>query len=256
MKGTHVISANDSKAAPKAKRIALIAAIVLVLAFAGCAWYVNDYYHADDVALAAIADEDGGADGVTVRELSDGSVVFDAAQPEAGLIFYPGGKVQPEAYAPLLTCLARQGITCILVKPLFNLAILDMDAADGIKEQIPGIDTWFLAGHSLGGVAASDYLSRHESEYDGIILLGAYAAADLSDYEGIVALVYGSNDGVMNRAKYEEAKSNLPDNNQEMVIEGGNHASFGNYGDQSGDGAARITRDEQQDQVAAFARTL
>jgi hypothetical protein len=129
-------------------------------------------------------------------------------------------------------------------------------AADGIKEQVPGIDTWLLAGHSLGGVAASDYLSRHESEYDGIILLGAYAAADLSDYEGIVALVYGSNDGVMNRAKYEEAKSNLPGNIQEMVIEGGNHASFGNYGDQSGDGAARITRDEQQDQVAAFARTL
>ena len=241
-----MISANDSKAAPKAKRIALIIGIVLVLGLAGCAWYVNDYYHADDVALAAVTDEDGAADGVTVRELENGSVVFDAAQPKAGLIFYPGGKVEPEAYAPLLTRFARQGITCVLVKPPFNLAILNMDAADRIKKQFPEIDTWFLAGHSLGGVAASDYLSRHTSQFDGIILLGAYTTADLSGYEGSVILMYGSDDGVMDRTKYAEAKSNLPDDAQETVIEGGNHAFFGNYGAQSGDGAARITRDEQQ----------
>lgn len=248
-------SAVEHQAISPAKRIAFIIEVILVLAIAGCAWYVSDFYHADEEALAAVADEDGTADGVTVRELADGSIVFDAGEPRAGLIFYPGGKVEPEAYAPLLIRLAQQGTTCVLVKPLFNLAVLDMDAADGIAAQFPDIGTWLLAGHSLGGVAASDYLSRHKQEYAGIILLGAYSTADLSDYAGSVVLAYGSEDGVMDRTKYEEAKSKLPVSAQETVIEGGNHASFGNYGDQSGDGTASISHEEQQDRVAEIVRS-
>lgn len=234
-----------------AKRIVVTIGIVFMLLIAGFAWYVSDYYHADENALAAIVDENGPQDGVTVLNLSDDAIAFVAENPHAGLIFYPGGKVQPESYAPLLTRFAQKGITSILVKPLFNLAILDMDAADGIIDQFPDIQTWLLAGHSLGGVAASDYLSRHESEYVGIILLAAYPSSDLSDYAGNVLLIYGSNDGVMNREKYAEAKAKLPNSAHEEIIDGGNHAFFGNYGFQEGDGTPNITHEEQQEKTAS-----
>ena len=234
-----------------AKRIVVTIGIVFMLLIAGFAWYVSDYYHADENALAAIVDENGPQDGVTVLNLSDDAIAFVAENPPAGLIFYPGGKVQPESYAPLLTRFAQKGITSILVKPLFNLAILDMDAADGIIDQFPDIQTWLLAGHSLGGVAASDYLSRHESEYVGIILLAAYPSSDLSDYAGNVLLIYGSNDGVMNREKYAEAKAKLPNSAHEEIIDGGNHAFFGNYGFQEGDGTPNITHEEQQEKTAS-----
>lgn len=147
-------------------------------------WYVNDYYRADSTALAAVADENGSSDGVVVRKLPDGSLVFEPEHPQMGLVFYPGGKVQPEAYAPLLERCAKQGVLSVLVRPPFNLAILNENMADGVQEQFPQIATWVIAGHSLGGVAAANYLSQHESSFDGIALMASYPTCDLSNYGG------------------------------------------------------------------------
>lgn len=233
-----------------AKRILIaLVAVVAAAAIAG-AWYVNDYYHADDAALAAVADEDGASDGVEVRQLSGGEIAFVPERPIAGLMFYPGAKVQPEAYAPLMQQCAEQGVLCVILKPLFNLAIIDMDAASGIAEQFPEVERWFVAGHSMGGVAAADYLSRHEDDFDGVVFLAAYPAADLTGFHGDALSVVGSNDEVLNRDSYEGARSKLPASATEKVIEGGNHAYFGNYGEQDGDGAASISRDDQQAEVA------
>ena len=203
--------------------------VVVVLA-AATVWYVNDYYHADNVALAVVADEDGTADGVEVRTLPSGDIAFVPDHPTAGLVFYPGGKVQPEAYAPLMQKCAQRGILCVLLKPTFNLAIIDMDAANGVTAQFPDVSTWVLAGHSMGGVAAADYASRHPDEFDAIAFLAAYPAVDLSKFDGKVLSIIGSNDGVLNRDKYEQAHDLLPDSVQKLVIEGGNHAYYGNYG--------------------------
>ena len=194
----------------RTKRI-IIVVVVLAAVLAGVSiWYANDYYRADAVALAVVADKDGNADGVTVSKLPDGSLVFKPDNPRAGLVFYPGGKVQPEAYAPLLQRCAQQGILCVLEKPLFNLAILDKDMADGVQTQFPEIKTWIIAGHSLGGVVAADYLSNHKNDYAGIALLAAYPSSDLSGYNGSEVSVVGSNDGVMNRQAYENAREKLP----------------------------------------------
>ena len=235
----------------KAQRILLVVGIVLVVLVGACVWYVNDYYHADATALAAVADDDGAADGVTVRTLADGSIAFVPAHPTAGLIFYPGGKVQPEAYAPLLERCAGQGILCVLVKPLFNLAILDTNAADGIQEQFPAITYWIIAGHSVGGVAASDYVSHHEDSFDAIVFLAAYPSADLKSFAGSALSITGGNDQVLKRDKYNEAQVNLPSDAHELEIVGGNHAYYGNYGEQAGDGTATITREEQQAQTTS-----
>ena len=231
------------------KRILIALAVVVAVLAAATVWYVNDYYHADNVALAVVADEDGTADGVEVRTLPSGDIAFVPDHPTAGLVFYPGGKVQPEAYAPLMQKCAQRGILCVLLKPTFNLAIIDMDAANGVTAQFPDVSTWVLAGHSMGGVAAADYASRHPDEFDAIAFLAAYPAVDLSKLDGKVLSIIGSNDGVLNRDKYEQAHDLLPDSVQKLVIEGGNHAYYGNYGEQVNDGQADITRENQQAQV-------
>ena len=232
-----------------AKRILVAIAVVVVVVVGVGAWDVNDYYRADGDALAAAADANGSADGVAVRALASGDLAFVPDQPIAGLVFYPGGKVQAEAYAPLMQQLAERGILCVLLKLPFNLAVLDMDAADGVVAQFPEVDSWMIAGHSLGGVAASDYASRHADEFDGVVLLAAYPTADLSSFDGAVVSFVGSNDGVMNRDKYADAQAKLPASAHENVIEGGNHAYFGNYGEQDGDGRASISREQQQADV-------
>ena len=182
----------------------------------------------------------------TAASAKGGEIAFCPKQANAGLIFYPGGKVRPEAYAPLLTECARQGILCVLVKPPFNMAILDANAAEGLQAQFPEIEKWLIGGHSLGGVAASTYLARHSDDFSAIAFLAAYPTEDLSKIDVEALSVVGSNDSVLDRAKYDEAMEKMPAHMRELVIPGGNHASFGNYGAQQNDSEATITREEQQ----------
>lgn len=217
----------------------ILAAILLVCA--GFAVYVGDYYHADETAVQAMAI----ADDVAVGKTDGDTIVFAPSSPKAGLIFYPGGKVEYTAYAPLMRSCAEEGILCILVKMPCNLAMLDMNAADGIAEQYPDIDRWYIGGHSLGGAMAAAYAADHSGELDGLILLAAYSTKDLKDSGLDVLSVYGSEDQVLNREKYEEYQENLPSGTTEIIIEGGCHAGFGSYGPQKGDGTPMITGEEQ-----------
>ena len=112
--------------------------------------YVSDYYHADPAAEDALVSDDV----VSVTE-QNGNWVFAPESPTAGLIFYPGGKVENTAYAPLLHDLAEDGILCVLVKMPCNLAVLDMNAADSIPERFSEVTDWYIGGHSLGGAMAA-----------------------------------------------------------------------------------------------------
>lgn len=231
------------------RRIILFVVIcILAVLFLGCVVYVNDYYHADETAQEALWNEEL----VSVEQAGNGRIVFLPDNPKAGLIFYPGGKVEYTAYAPLLHELAKQGILCVLLKMPANLAVLDIDAADGILEEFPEIQNWYMGGHSLGGSMAAAYAAKHTDEYDGLILLAAYSTEDLR-YSGFqVISVYGSEDGVMNREKYEENFVNLSEGVLEYVIEGGCHAQFGSYGAQKGDGIPTISGEEQREKTVDF----
>ena len=92
---------------------------------------------------------------------------------------------------------------------------------------------------------AASYAAKHAEEFEGLVLLAAYSTEDLSDSGLKVLSLYGSEDGVLNREKYEEYRSNLPEDTVEYVIQGGNHAGFGSYGEQEGDGQARVSQGEQ-----------
>ena len=231
--------------------VALAAAIVLTGA---CALYLGDYYRADTEALEAFAP----AAPVVSEEWKDGTLITrpEGRDPVAGLIFYPGGKVEHTAYTPLMEALASEGILCVLVEMPFRLAVLDMNAAEGIPEAFPEVERWYLGGHSLGGSMAASYLASHTEEFEGLILLGSYSTADLSGTELSVLSVYGSEDGVLNREKYAEYRPNLPESFAETVIKGGNHAYFGAYGEQEGDGTATVTPAEQLRQTVEAILTL
>lgn len=220
--------------------LAAVVATVAVIVSA-CAIYLSDYYRADPDALAAVAP---GAD-VTVTELDGGDVVFEPDEASVGFIFYPGGKVEHNAYRPLMAALADAGVMCVLVKMPFNLAVFDINAADGIRESYPEIERWYIGGHSLGGSMAASYLADNADSFAGLVLLGSYSTADISDSSLEVLSVYGSEDRVLNREKYEDNRANLPVGFSELVIEGGCHAYFGSYGHQDGDGEPSISAEEQ-----------
>jgi len=223
---------------------AILAAIVLVCA--AFAVYVGSYYHADQTALQAMALSDG----ISVEKTDGDAIVFAPPEPKAGLIFYPGGKVEYTAYAPLMRACAERSILCVLLKMPCNLAVLDMNAADGIAEQFPEISSWYIGGHSLGGAMAASYAAGRSDELDGLILLAAYSTKDLSESDLAVLSVYGTEDQVLSREKYEECRGNLPTGAVEIVIDGGCHVGFGNYGPQDGDGTPTISGEEQIAQTA------
>lgn len=215
--------------------------LVLVLIISVCTIYVSDYYRADMDAIQTVVS----VNDVSIQLLDDDTMVFNPENATKGFIFYPGGKVEYTAYQPLMTACAKQGILCILVEMPFNLAVLDVNAADGFQQMYPEIEEWYIGGHSLGGSMAASYLINHIDDFEGLILLGSYSTADLSKIELDVLSVYGSEDLIMNRVKYDENKSNLPNDFIEVIIDGGCHAYFGMYGEQEGDGKPSISNMEQ-----------
>lgn len=212
--------------------VALLAAVVVLLAGAFF-WYVSDYYRAEDVALAVMSD----GSGITVQD--NLTVLAPSVPGDTAVIFYPGAKVEAEAYLPLLDQLRQNGLTCILVHMPFHMAIFDADAAEEVIAQFPQYSHWYMAGHSMGGAMASQFAAGHPEEIDGLILLGAYIYGDYPPADTLT--VYGSlNQSVEDKLDYTE---------NVVEIQGGNHAQFGNYGPQKGDATATISAEEQQAQT-------
>lgn len=217
------------------KLIRVLAAVLLLLVILTGVffWYVSDYYRAEDVALEVLAQNDGI---VTQDNLT---ILSPSYQSDTAIIFYPGAKVEAEAYLPLLDQIRQTGITCILVDMPFHMAIFDSDAAEDVMTQFPEIEHWYLAGHSMGGAMASKFAAEHPDEVDGLILTGAYIYGDYPDEDTLT--IYGSlNQSVEDHIDYTE---NI------VEIEGGNHAQFGIYGLQKGDPLAEISAEEQQKQT-------
>ena len=219
----------------------IIAGIVAAIIFA-CVSFINDYYKATSTAQKAML----GNEAVEVSEYET-YYHFSLREEDArrGIIFYPGGKVEETAYAPLLLELTELGYEVYLVKMPARLAMFGTNRADAVIEANPDVEEWIMAGHSLGGAIAASYSAQNDDKIDGLVLLAAYSMEDISDKEIDVFSIYGSEDGVLNMDNYEKYYENLPDDMVEIVIDGGNHAYFGHYGEQDGDGTATISRDEQ-----------
>lgn len=234
----------------KLKIILISLLCVVAICCAGFGVYVSDYYRANDTALAATFSDNE----VTVIEKNNDCMVFTPKNPERGMVFYPGGKVEYTAYAPLMKELAREGFFCVLVKMPFNLAVFDISAADDVISEYTNIDEWYIAGHSLGGAMAASYASKNSDKLEGLILLAAYSTEDLTDSGLNVIQIQGREDGLFwdDMEKVKKYQPNLPDDFSQLCIEGGCHAYFGSYGEQEGDGKPTITPKEQVRQTVEF----
>jgi len=180
-------------------------------------------------------------------------LTFTPAEPsDTGLIFYPGARVEPEAYAPPLQAIASDGYLAIVPDMPFGLAVLAPDTADEIIEAFPDIERWVIGGHSLGGAMAAQYAAENEG-IDGLALWAAYPPADvdLSAAPITATSIYATEDGLTSLAEIEASRAQLPPDTVFIEIDGGNHAGFGLYGEQDGDGVATINPEEQQAQVVA-----
>ena len=200
--------------------------------------YLGIYYHAD----SSVKEYLKSSSDVTVVK-KKGYYFFDGKGSNEAIIFYPGAKVEYTSYAPLMYKLTESGIDTFLMDMPLNIAFFGINKADTILKNY-SYESFYISGHSLGGSVASIYASKNKDKIDGVILLASYSTKSLDDLKCLT--IYGSNDTVLNKKKYEENKKNLPTNFKEVVIEGANHANFGNYGFQKGDKKSTISKDIQQ----------
>ena len=212
------------------KKIVICLLTLILVCSAGFYIYASDYYHAKDYEVS----------NVDIKQ-QDNYTVYGDTNSKTGFIFYPGGKVEAKSYEPILTSLSEKGICVVLVEMPFNLAVLNSNAADKVMSKFNNIENWYIGGHSLGGAMAASYAAKHQDNLKGVVLLAAYPTKEL---DIPVLSIYGSEDGVLNREKYSDSIKNV-NNLSEIVIDGGNHAQFGNYGEQLGDNSAKISSEKQ-----------
>ena len=210
-------------------------------------WSKTGTYPARIVALSALESTDR----VTITQ--DKWIVFEPAEEtEIGLIFYPGGLVEPTAYAPVLHQIAEKGILVIIPPMPLNLAIFNTGAADPVIDAYPDITTWILAGHSLGGASAAIFAENDPNRIDAIALWDSYPpnSADLSDNSISAISIFGTTNNFPNTENFNDKKHLLPADTIFIGIEGANHAQFGDYGPQRGDVVASMSLSEQHERVA------
>lgn len=220
----------------------LLAAVLTITAVGFYAWTRFARYPAFPEAVV-LADQ---------AKVDRGWYVFEpAGTAGAGLVFYPGGLVDPAAYAPLMRRLSQRGVLTVIVPMPLDLAVFGVNRADDVFAAYPDFDTWIIGGHSLGGAMAAEYVKRKPNAVSGLVLLASYPAdsTDLSSMPGKALSIHGTEDAVAGDV-FTASLERLPDGTSLEVIDGGNHAQFGHYGPQKGDGTATVRRDEQQRQTA------
>lgn len=220
--------------------------VVLVLGIGGILiWSQVGVMPAESAPLASVRDNPE----IAVDDAEAGIVLTPAdGDSEIGLVFIPGAKVDPWAYAAILQGLAEDGVTVVITRPWLNLAFFDLRGLDAFTAAAPGIDTWAVGGHSLGGVRACQLAA----DADALILFGSYCASDVSESGLAVLSLAGSEDGLSTPEKVAAARDLLPADAELIEIDGASHASFGDYGPQSGDGTPSISDEEMHETVTAY----
>lgn len=220
--------------------------IILLLALVGFVVWAANPLGPEEQALAALESDE-------IVTVSRGEfIVFKPTEidPETGLIFYPGGRVDYRSYAPVLHEIAADGYLVVLVPAPLNLMVFAPNKADEVIPQYPEVAHWAVGGHSLGGAMAAQYASSHGDTVEGLVLWASYPASnnDLSESGLRVLSIYGTLD-MGGRKPFDDSRALLPVDTTWLVIQGGNHAQFGDYGSQPGDNSAMISATDQQAQV-------
>jgi hypothetical protein len=246
--GIAVLTARASRRPPPARGrpvLAGVGALVAIGLMAVLAW----------LEPFALTDGQGPASGISLVnvDLVEDATSITLTPPDGssrGLVFSPGARVEALAYVPLLSRVAQEGTTVVILKVPLGISLLQPGQARSALDAHPGISTWTVGGHSLGGVSASVFASEND-DVDGLLLWASYPLDDLSGSTLKVLSVSGSEDGLSTRADIDASRRLLPAGTRFAEIRGGVHAFFGDYGDQPGDGVPTTGRSTAQDGIVA-----
>ncbi len=169
------------------------------------------------------------------------------------LLFYPGGFVPASGYVRLLSRFSENGYRVLIIKMPLDLAALDPEKGARFTANHQDVKKWVVAGHSLGGAMAATLIRKKPGLISGAVFLAAYPAEadDLSKETMPMLSLSASLDGLATPEKINSTKKYLPPSTEFVSIAGGNHAQFGSYGKQNGDGTATISEESQHLQVVA-----
>ena len=223
------------------KRAAIAVASVLVLAIVGLVVWANvGVMQAEPLPMDSVL----GNPLILVTDTADSLIMKPTSgHSDVGLVFIPGAKVDARAYLNKLSGVVEEtGLTVIITKPILNLAFFDLRPLSTFTDHATSVKTWYVGGHSLGGVRACQFAAQ--PDVAGLILFGSYCANDLSDSDIGVLSITASNDGLSTPEKVADAANLVPSGTVSIQIEGANHAAFGDYGAQAGDGPSTLSSDE------------
>ncbi len=246
-------SKGRTRAARVTRALLLGFAALIVLSVIGfVAWANTGVMTAEAEALAAVKNDPS----VTVTDHANAIVMAPTDHSaQVGLVFVPGAKVAPEAYLYKFSAAVKEnGLTVVITKPPFNLALFDLRPLSAFTDNAPEVTAWYVGGHSLGGVRACQYAEQPDVE--GLLLLGSYCANDLSQSNLRVVSIGGSEDGLSTPEKIAGAAGKLPADAKFVEIAGGNHAQFGNYGTQPGDGLATVSDEQVRSEITSQVASL
>jgi len=228
--------------------------LVPVVAFIGFSIWAYTPLGPMPEAMAAMQSSAG------VQVEDDNWLVFQpkTGNIDTGLIFYPGGRVDPRSYAPAAHALAEDGYLVIIPPMPFNLAVFGWQKAEQVIKNYPTIANWAISGHSLGGTMSAKYALSDPGQINGIILWAAYPASsdDLSASPLESTSIYGTDDGLISVQEIDDSRLLMPETTSWVMIDGGNHSQFGWYGDQPGDNPASISRGMQQQIIIESTKDL
>lgn len=219
-----------------------------LLLFAGAiVWYTQRAltpYPPNQAALRALESSTG----LQVMATAYGWVFIPQGTLKGGLAFYPGGLVEPQAYAPVLRQIATRGYRVALLRVRFNLAVTEQGKARQAIAEAPTLP-WAVGGHSLGGVVASNFAQSNPG-VRALVMWAAYPQNDLSTKNLPTLALYGEKDGVIRPEQLTASQGKFPKGTLRQTIAGLNHAGFGAYGPQRGDNLATIPPEAGWDEIA------
>ncbi len=222
----------------------ILAFLVVIIIFASV--WIATPYKASTNAITNLVSTD------TFDYLDSGNLEFIPKDAKKnGVIFYPGGRVEAQAYSYICKEIATNGYPCIIAVMPLNLAVFKINAASEIISKFDKVESWVIGGHSLGGSMAARYVKDNPNKINGIFFLASYSDVDLSKTNLKALTIVGTEDSVLNAQAYKDNYSNFPEDRSINVIQGGNHSQFGDYGLQDGDLEPQIEVSDQHNIVVA-----
>ncbi|GGL01241.1 alpha/beta hydrolase [Salinibacterium xinjiangense] len=240
----------------RARRVLAVTVVVVVLLVVAFLFYSSMVMMGDRTAAVKAWSNPA----VTITSTGHSVVLEPTGEASgSGLVFIPGAKVDPYAYLYKLAGIVESsGVTVVITKPTLNLAFFDLRPLSLFEADAPDVTRWFVGGHSLGGVRACQLAESPGAgaEVAGLVLFGSYCANNLSDSNLDVLSIGGSEDGLSTPGKIRDASHLLPGQANLVQVDGLNHAGFGDYGTQPGDGTATLTSDQERDAITELLQSV